>query len=304
MLAVIAFLIGLVLLLAIVVVLGRRKAPPLTEAGPSPLDLFIEMGRVAPPLVGMEVEGDVARVTFDATCPEEPQGRLEELLWREATRELAASGRAGGVRTLEVWAFRTVAGQRRPHMVRRGAFEAITAPPPVPPPRRERTPGVPALEERVSVRPGVAPAEEALPPPPIASELVLPDSLRAELERSGENPEEVGIEELVEALLRLEGYSLSPLAGTEGKDWLARKGRSTVFVRAVRWTGPGAYLEPRSVSRFLLGFVESGAERGILFTDAFLPPEELARARKDPRVRLVSRAGLQEILDGLALAGR
>ena len=53
--------------------------------------------------------------------------------------------------------------------------------------------------------------------------------------------------------------------------------------------------------QFVVEFVNSGADRGLLISDKFSPFEVYEREKREPRIRFVTRERLQKFVDALSL---
>jgi len=135
---------------------------------------------------------------------------------------------------------------------------------------------------------------------PIGAEIQLTATVEAGLRSQGIDPDSMTAGELVLALLRTSGYSITPTDRDDAV--LAMKAGSTTYVAAVDYT-PGDYPELTSeeIGQFMARFASSGAARGLLVTGKFSPYEIYERERREPRVRFVSRERMQHFVDAFAI---
>jgi len=60
-------------------------------------------------------------------------------------------------------------------------------------------------------------------------------------------------------------------------------------------------LQESEVGRFVVDFLSSGADRGLLITEKFSPFEIYDRERREPRMRFITRERLQAFVDALTV---
>jgi hypothetical protein len=95
------------------------------------------------------------------------------------------------------------------------------------------------------------------------------------------------------------GYAVS--SGTKAGTYLARRGGTTTFLYVV---GLGDYpeVDGKDISAFVVDFMASKADRGLLISDRYGPFEVYERERREPRVRFVTRERLQSFVDALTVS--
>jgi hypothetical protein len=295
-------------LLVLNLVLSRRKKLKqlmATEA-PTPAAPAALLEPTAPraPVVDFHVHGDEARVTFDVPLPDENDEVLNELLIDEAVevvREKRHTLPIDDVTEIVVFAGKPEA--------REIGRTQLPAPGELPPPIR--VPGFsyvhlapdPFAEEfeidhtvlydtKVDV-----PADEL---PPLASEVRLPEGLARGLRTTGTDPETASGPELILALLRMFGYSLTETSS--GDTFMAAKDGTTIFIRTDAY-GPGDHpeLDEGVINRFLADFSTSRANQGILVTDKYGPTRIYEIEKRQPKVRFITRERTQRLIDSMAL---
>ena len=135
---------------------------------------------------------------------------------------------------------------------------------------------------------------------PIGAELRLPKAVSVGLRAQGVDPTTMSSAEMVRSLLRLFGYAVTstenPLAVT------ATKGGSSTYLREDPYQ-PGDHPEIDDVAmrEFVIEFVNSGADRGLLISDKYSPFGVYEREKREPRIRFVTRERLQKFVDALSL---
>ena len=300
--AIILFVIGLLI--------RRRPRPgepskPTRKAAPAkPADLG---GAPRPQVAEMHVVGEEARVTFDVPLPEGEDEVLTELLVQEAievvrekrhtlpiehvTSVVALAGRNGVVR---------VVGRAK-----------LDAPGQLPPPLNVPSVlhlshiGFDPVEQQFSTElpdhvpfAGTVGQKDELPP--IGTELRLPKAIDLGLRTQGIDPEHMSAAQLVTGTLGLFGYTVAP--GNRYGTFIADKGGVRTFIRDDPYD-KGGYpeVEDMTVREFMIEFMSSQADRGLLVSDKYAPFEIHEKERREPRVRFVTRERLQRFVDSLAL---
>ena len=272
---------------------------------PEPAEPELDLSGPRPRVVGVEIDGPKAIVTFDVPMPDSDDEILAELLVAEAVevlRERRHTTPISGVETVVAHA-----GRPLPSEVGRTNFPA---PGQLPPP--SDAPSIlslstiaadPLSAEFDSGPDGPSGAESSSRGDtlgPIASELRLPKAIQTGLRAQGIDPASMHAADLVTGTLALVGYNVSegPVDGT----WYAEKGGSRTFIREVAHNADDyPELEDSDINSFLFEFQSSGADRGLLVTDKFSPFSVYDKERREPRVRFLSRERLQKVVDSLAL---
>jgi len=99
--------------------------------------------------------------------------------------------------------------------------------------------------------------------------------------------------------MRIAGYSISEKA-TDTHDGIRHGQR--VFLRTVcHLSSNHPELDERQVDRFVVDFISSGADRGLLITEKFSPFEIYDRERREPRMRFITRERIQDFVDALVI---
>jgi hypothetical protein len=134
---------------------------------------------------------------------------------------------------------------------------------------------------------------------PMGPMVVLPQAVEAGIRAQGLDPEAVDACALVLGVMRIVGYAISEKSADtlEG----IRHGQ-TVFLRTVcHLSTTHPELSERQVDRFVVDFLSSGADRGLLITEKFSPFEIYDRERREPRMRFITRERLQGFVDALVI---
>ncbi len=105
---------------------------------------------------------------------------------------------------------------------------------------------------------------------------------------------------MVSGLLRLFGYSITPVAAAS--TYHASKGGATIFVTEVAHEPQdNPELEEAAMRGFLVDFLGSKCDRGILVSDKFAPFSIYQMEKAEPRIQFVTRERLQKFIDKMAL---
>ncbi len=288
---------------------AREKDPRAAEAQAKksgriePDEPEIDLSGPRPNVVGMNVSGTEAHVTFDVPLPEGDDSVLAELLVGEAVEVLRERRHSVPISTIDtVVAF---AGRPMPSEVGRTSLpSAGELPEPSDAPSMlslstiAEDPLAADIDWSGDAGGSVVSAGDDLGP--IAKELRLPKAIETGLRAQGIDPATMSSADLVVGTLSLVGYGVSegPMEGT----WYATKGASRTFIREIpHAAGDHPELGDDAVSRFLFEFQSAGADRGLLVTDKFGPFSVYEKERREPRVRFVTRERLQRVVDSLAL---
>jgi hypothetical protein len=289
---------------ALLVQLARREGAELTEAAEPPT---ADLTRPRPKVDEFHVRGDDALVYFGVPLPDGPiDGFLSDLLVREAVEVLREKRGSGlpleGITTVR--AFGTRSGQPIEvgslELEEPGALPAMEIP--VFHPHASKAAFDP-LAELASGGPETAPGLADVVKPeklgPAGGDIRVPGTLEAGLRSMGTVPESMSAGEMVLGLLRLTGYTVTP--GPTPDVYFAERAGVRTFVRVVDHA-PGEYpeLDEKKINEFVVGFISSGASRGLLVTDKFGPFAVYDRERREPRVRFLTRERLQGFVDALA----
>ena len=301
--------VGIIIFLVVVAAIayfvfrGVQAPPPElgTSKGPS------EPVRPVPPVAEFHVKGDAANVYFDVPLPEGDDAVLEKLLLHEAmevVREkrhtlpidqvarVVAYGKAG--------ADYVVVGEV-------GLETPGTLPPPAPPPTVFKSAGPDPLAAFGGTPGGSAPGLAVSAPEegigPAGAELELPAQIESGLRLQGVDPASAPAGELVLGLLRLSGFTVSPPTQEEGYATFVASnptGRTYLFIDPLAETDYPE-LSEKMINRFMVGFEQSGHNRGLLVSDKFGPFLVYEKERREPRVHFITRERLQQFVDSLAL---
>lgn len=261
--------------------------------------------RSGPKVAEFHVADGTARVYFDVPLPAgDVDAVLADLLIREAVevmREKRHSLPIGDVH-------RVVALGRRGGDWEQVGLVELDTPGTLPPPMvptllpHAHHPEFDAFD-RISDLPGHAPALADRPRgevlPPLGRELRFPATVDAGLRAQGIDPTTADATELALGVMRLAGYAVGERsAGT----YDAVRTGQRVFLRTVPHDPTDhPELSESAVERFVIDFMSSGADRGLLITEKFSPFEIYDRERREPRMRFITRERLQAFIDALAV---
>ena len=303
------FLIILALVLGAVAMLAKRRGNSLrAKVEAAQVATGIDADRPRPRVSEFHVRGEEAQVIFDVPLPEgEIDEVLGELLTNEAVevvREKRHELPIDGVTTVVAFAGR--GGEPR-----RIGSVSLEEPGVLPPPMVAAPSlhlghiGFDPLEKQFSDEllhnaPSLASDQRADTLGPIGNELRLPKAVAVGLRAQGIDPATMTSAEMVDSLLRLFGYAVTstdnPLARKATKSGL------TTYLREDPYQ-PGDHPEVDEVTmrQFVMEFVSSGADRGLLISDKFSPFGVYEREKREPRIRFVTRERLQKFVDALSL---
>jgi hypothetical protein len=303
------FLIILALVLGAVAMLAKRRGNSLrAKVEAAQVATGIDADRPRPRVSEFHVRGEEAQVIFDVPLPEgEIDEVLGELLTNEAVevvREKRHELPIDGVSTVVAFAGR--GGEPR-----RIGSVSLEEPGVLPPPMVAAPSlhlghiGFDPLEKQFSEEllhsaPSLASDQRADTLGPIGNELRLPKAVAVGLRAQGIDPATMTSAEMGDSLLRLFGYAVTstdnPLARKATKSGL------TTYLREDPYQ-PGDHPEVDEVTmrQFVMEFVSSGADRGLLISDKFSPFGVYEREKREPRIRFVTRERLQKFVDALSL---
>ena len=264
--------------------------------------------RPRPVVAAFHVRGEDALVTFDVPLPSgEPDQVLTDLLVHEAvevTREKRHELPIDQVTHV------VALGRRNGDPAEVGRVTLSTPgqlPPPAPPEmvlhasRITFDPLASYHETAAESAPGLAEPTVEKMLPTIGRELRLASTVEAGLRAQGLDPAELGAGDLAIGLMRMSGYTVA--ARDKEGTYTASKGGARTYLRIVGHE-PGSYpeLDGKIIAEFMVDFVGSGADRGLLVTDKYGPFEVYDRERREPRVRFVVRERLQHFVDAHAVS--
>lgn len=135
--------------------------------------------------------------------------------------------------------------------------------------------------------------------PALADELQIPAKVVNEVAGPGGTIAGMSLEDLIAGLLRQSGYDVTLGGDSTGT---ARRAGSATFLQFVEHA-PGGYPElgEDALDSFVMKFMSSGAERGMLFTPKFGPYAIYERERRNDKVRFMTRERLQAFVDSVAM---
>ena len=303
------FLIFLALVLGALAVLSKRRGNAIRAKVEGAQEArSIDADRPRPRVSEFHVRGAEAQVFFDVPLPEgEIDEVLGELLTNEAlevVREKRHELPIDGVTTVVAFAGR----DGEPRRVGTVALEepGILPPPMVAAPSLHLGHiGFDPLEKQfsddlVQNAPTLVSDQRADTLGPIGNELRLPKAVVVGLRAQGIDPATMTSAEMVRSLLRLFGYIVT--AADHPLAFKAAKAGSVTYLREDHYQ-PGDHPEVEDVTmrEFVMEFVNSGADRGLLISDKFSPFGVYEKEKREPRIRFVTRERLQKFVDALSL---
>jgi hypothetical protein len=298
----IVIVVAVVVLVVTVVIFGVRSRGR-GKSGAEPT--LIENDRTRPSVAEFHVSDGSAQVRFNVPLAAgEIDAVLVDVLVREGIEVVRA--KRNDLPLSEVHQV-VVFGRRDGEWIEVGSVRLDTPgtlPPPMIPellPHASR-PGFDAFE-RISELPQNPPkladrrtAEELDPMGPL---VVLPQSVEAGIRAQGLDPDTVDACALLLGVMRIAGYSISEKSA-DTYDGI-RHGKR-VFLRTVcHLSTDHPELDERQVDRFVVDFVSSGADHGLLITEKFSPFEIYDRERREPRMRFITRERIQDFVDALVI---
>ncbi len=295
--------IAIVVLVAIVLYLRSRSGgiPTRSVAGAIATD--------APALhdVDFKVEGKTAHVYFDTKIPAAgADAVLKALMGREAMRVFHEKANHLPVEEVK----RVTA-----HGKRDGAAVAVTTVDVVSPAEMDHM-DVPSADDVVRARSvatddplaavhamefgrssGYRGGTDDLPP--LSKELSIPAKVIESVAGPSGTVVGMSLQDFISGLLRTAGYDVAVSADGTGT---ARKSGKTTFVQFVDHA-PGSHpeLDEGSVDAFVMKFMSSGADRGMLFTPKFGPYVIYEKERRNDKVKYMTRERLQAFVDSVAM---
>lgn len=269
-------------------------------------DVEAEPVRPRPKLAEFHVRGEEAQVFFEVPLGSgEVDQALAEVLVNEAVEVVREKRHTLPIADVTI----VVAFGRRDGEFVRAGHVKLEEPGELPPPQMPTTmiqfgrAGYDPLEQQFAEGPGQAPGlaetttrrELAA----IGQELRIPGTVETGLRSQGVDPASMNAGDLVLALLELSGYAVAP--AEKDSTYFATRGGLRTYLRVVpHQEGEYQELDEGVIDEFVVDFVSSGADRGLLVTDKYGPFVIHSRERREPRVRFVTRERLQNFVDALA----
>jgi hypothetical protein len=301
--------IGIIIFLAIVAAIayfvfrGARALP--SEIGAS--KGVSEPVRPVPPVAEFHVKGEAANVYFNVPLPDGADRVLERLLLHEAVEVVREKRHTLPIDQVARVVAYGKSGSEYAKVGEVGLETPGTLPPPAPPPTVFKHAGPDPLAAFGGSSGGPAPGVAAAVPDegigPAGADLELPAQIGSGLRLQGIDPENAAAGELVLALLRLSGFTVSAPKPAEGYETYTASnpaGRTFIWVDSLA-EGDYPELDEPMINRFMVDFGQSGHDRGLLVSDKFGPFLVYERERREPRVHFITRERLQQFVDSLAL---
>lgn len=244
----------------------------------------------------VEFDGTTAVVTFDLEVPDSgPDERLRDLLLKNARESIRGKGVDVERVSVRAW---------RGGHVTEVAKQRLTV-------ARTEDDAAPDIPEAADFDPlgdlhntdfgtGIGVQRTVGELAPIGKELRLTEGLRSMLAARGTDLATMTITDLTLALLEGSGYSVSP--GSMPGTYDASIGGVRTFLTIVdHEKGDYPELAEEAVESFVIRFMSSGADRGLLFTDKHGPFAVYDKERRQPRIKFITRERLQTFVDSVAM---
>lgn len=269
-------------------------------------DLFDADAKHHAPVADFHVHGEEAIVTFDVPLGDDDDEVLHGLLVDEATEVVREKRhtlpiddvtqivvRAGRPDVREIGRTKLPsAGELPPPVTDMGLSFAHIAHDPFNAPFDERSDHSVMYETKSDV-----PADEL---GPIMDELEFPTGLERGLRALGVDPAGLSAEDLVLALLRMFGYTVTEYA-SPGSYMVLKDGVSTFILTEPHKRGDYPELEETVIKRFIAEYGSSGAARGLLITGKYSPFMIHEIEARQPNVRFITRERVQGFIERMAL---
>ncbi len=293
--------IAVAVVVVVVAVVAYRLLSANGASRPGRADGFDARPRVA----DFHIRDDVALVLFDVELGAHVEDHAAEVLTAEAVevvRDKSESLPIGHVTTVVAQA----KGAEGSIEVGRVHFETpgeLPPPPVAPPPPHASSVGFDPLEaysEGLSgAPPSVASSRRDDELGPAGIDLTLPSTFADSLSNTGVDQASMSAGEVALELLSSVGYRVAP--GPKPDCYIANRGGANTYIYVV---GLGDYpeIESRHINSFMVDFLASKAERGLLISDRYGPFEVYDREKREPRVRFVTRERLQGFVDALTVS--
>ncbi len=313
----VAIVLSIVILSVVIWTLVRSRArnAKLLEEGPKTAagaglattgSLFESTTGHHAPVSEFHVHGGEVRVTFDVPLPDERDEVLEDLLVDEAVevvREKRHTLPIGDVTEIVVFAGRGEArevgrtklpspGELPPRVEAPGLSLSHIAHDPFAAPFAEDTDHAVRFEVRAD-----SPADEL---GPLGREMRIPKGLDRGLRALGVDPDNAAGSDLILALLRMFGYTVTEQA-YPGSYMAIKDGASTYILAEAHETGDAPEVSESVIRRFLADFSSSGADRGMLLSEKYAPFTIHEIESRQPKVRFITRERVQRFIDGMAM---
>ena len=135
--------------------------------------------------------------------------------------------------------------------------------------------------------------------PALADELKIPAKLIDAVAGAGSTVAGMSLQDLIGGMLRQSGYDVTLTGDGTGT---ARRAGATTFLQFVEHEAGGyPELAEDALDSFVMKFMSSGADRGMLFTPKFGPYAVYERERRNDKVRFMTRERLQAFVDSVAM---
>jgi len=136
--------------------------------------------------------------------------------------------------------------------------------------------------------------------PPLSDELVIPAKVIEAVGGAGGTVAGMSLEDFISGLLRTSGYEVSP-SSADGTRTARKAGVSTYLQFVEHVPGSHPELDEGSVDAFVMKFMGSGSDRGMLFTPKFGPYAIYEKERRNAKVKYMTRERLQAFVDSVAM---
>lgn len=286
-----------VVAIALGVLVMTRGRSPATKAAPDAYDK-------RPNVADFHVRDDTALVTFDVHVAGDADEHISQLLTAQAlevVREKQDHLPIAQVTTVVALAKRN---GESVEVGRVGLETPGELPPPLPIPEAPHAAAVAGDPLATFTESVSGPAPVAAPAPrdadlqPAGADLNLPANVVQALAERGYEKLAITAGELATELLEMSGYMVQ--AGPKPNTYVATRGGSSTYLHVVP-LGDYPEISSKDISTFMVDFLSSKADRGLLISDRYGPFEVYEREKREPRVRFVTRERLQSFVDALTV---
>lgn len=135
--------------------------------------------------------------------------------------------------------------------------------------------------------------------PPLSKELTIPAKVIDAVAGPGGTVVGMSLQDFITGLLKASGYDVQVTGEGTGT---ARKGGTSTYVQFIdHKEGSHPELDEGAVDAFVMKFMSSGADRGMLFTPKFGPYAIYEKERRNDKVKYMTRERLQAFVDSVAM---
>lgn len=286
--------VAIVVIVAVAALLGWWLLSRQTSDSAPTAVIEDDFSDVRPP-TSLEIEGTTAIATFDLEVAEDgPDEALRELLVKQGREALRGKGVDVEHLSIRAWRGGHVAEVARAAVGVVSTEDVATSDMP-------EAADFDPLGDLHNTDFGSAPVQRTVGElSPIGKELSLAENVRGMLSAKGVDTGSMTMTQLTIALLESTGYSVS--SGSIPGTYDASNGAVRTFLTIVdHEKGDYPELDEAAVNSFVIRFVSSGADRGLLFTDKYGPFAVYDKEKREPRIKFMTRERLQTFVDSVAM---